>query len=235
MTITTSITESNIFKALGNFITSILPAGTPVVQGQQNRVAEPAGKDFVVMWPLLTERISQNVDSLSDIAFVGSINGNNLTVTQILAGVIGNGNVLSANGILPNTIITGGSGLSFTVNNAQILASTTIQAGSVNYLSPRKVTMQLDIHGPNSADYGQIISTLFNDQFGVDNFAGSGFDLSPLTCTEPRQMPFIAGEQQYEERWTIEVVIQANPIVEVAQQFAGNVTLTIKDANTYPV
>ena len=240
MNISVSITEEQLFKVLGDFLTAILPASCAVVRGQANRVPEPQGTDFAVMWPGLRERLSTNVDDYSDIAFTGSIAGTTLTVTQMLAGTVSVDLFLGANGITANTKITaegtgtGGVG-TYTVNNTQTLASTTIQAGTKDVLAATKVTVQIDVHGPHSADNAQIITTLFRDAYGVALFAVAGFDVQPLYCDDPRQTPFINGEQQQEERWSIQAVMQANPIVEVAQQFAQVVDVNVVDAEqAYP-
>src|ERR1019366_4231120 len=246
MPITVSITQAQIFQILGEFLVSILPATVTVVRGEINLVPEPKGADFVVMWPILNERLSRNVDSYADISFIGFISngsggaGTRLTVTQMLQGSISVGLFLGANGILANTEITaeqsgtGGVG-TYTVNNSQNLASTTFQAGSKNITKSVKVTIQVDVHGPNSADNSQIIASLFQDDFGIQAFAGfnsGAYTIVPLYSDDPRQVPFIDAEQQSEERWIVQLVMQVNPTVEVPEQFAGvvNVIPTSVDA-----
>jgi hypothetical protein len=107
--------------------------------------------------------------------------------------------------------------------------------GSRFDLMPTQVTVQLDIHGPAGAENTQIIATLFRSEYAVDQFAGSGFDVTPLYVSDPHQMPFLNGENQYENRWVIDAVMQANPIVTTAQQFAGTLTTGIIDVDeAYP-
>lgn len=108
--------------------------------------------------------------------------------------------------------------------------------GSVqNDLQPTKVTVQIDVHGPSGADNAQIISTMFRSIYAVDQFATSGFDVTPLYADDPKQLPFINGESQYEDRWSIDAVMQANPITTVAQQFAGTLAVGIISVDaTYP-
>lgn len=246
--ITVSITEEQIFQVLGTFLQFILPATVSVIRGQGNRVPEPQGTDFVVMWPILQERLSYNIDSFEDSSFVGSISGNTLTVTEMLAGVVSVGLSLDANGIATGTQITGAlSGIggvgTYTVNNSQTLNSTTIQAGAQNFLQPIKKTIQIDVHGESSADNAHIISTLFRDGYGVDAFNTIGvgigqfvigenaigsFNIQPLYCDDPKQMPFMNAEQQTEERWIVQCVVQANLVVKVTpQQFADTVKVPI--------
>lgn len=99
------------------------------------------------------------------------------------------------------------------------------QAQERHALQPTQVTVQLDIHGPNSSNTAQIISTLFRDGYGCDRFAETGFDVQPLFCSDPRQVPFLNEAQQIEMRWVIDAVMQANPIVTSAQEFAGDLRL----------
>jgi len=226
-----SITESNIFQALGQFLQSVLPAGFEVMRGQVNRVAEPAVADYAVMWPILRERLATNSDSYDDIAFVGSINLTTLTVRQILESKPAVGQVLTANGIVAGTTITAplivnpdGTG-TYTVSPSQAMPSETIQAGSKNLMQAMKITMQCDVHGPNSADNAQIITTVFRDENAVATFDASGFGVEPLYCDDPHQAPFENGEQQVEERWIITMAMQANPSVSLPQQFAGALKL----------
>lgn len=94
-------------------------------------------------------------------------------------------------------------------------------SGSRSITQETRVTIQLDVHGPKSADNAQVISTMLRDMAACDSFKGSGFDIQPLYTSDPRQLPFITGEDQYEDRWSLDVEIQANPIVTVPQDFAA--------------
>ena len=220
-----SITQSQIFTVLRNFILSVVPSGVEVFRAQINRVPEPSGTDFVEMTPIFQERLATNIDILVEALFVGSITATTLTITSVLAGALSVGSQIYGNGISANTFITalgtgtGGTG-TYTVNNSQTFASGLIQAGTSEVEQYTQVTVQLDVHGPSSADNAQVITTLFRDQYATQMFYQSGFDMAPLYTSDPRQSPFINGEQQYEDRWTIDLVLQANPVLSVPLQFA---------------
>ena len=97
------------------------------------------------------------------------------------------------------------------------------------------MTVQIDVHGPLSGDNTQLISTLFRDPYAFDQFVSSGFDVTPLYMSDPRQLPFLNGEQQVEERWSIDAVIQCNPVITVSQQYFNKATIgTINVQATYP-
>ena len=54
--------QSAVFQALGDFLTGILPDGTEVVQGLDNRVPEPRPQNFVVMTATTRPRLATNID-----------------------------------------------------------------------------------------------------------------------------------------------------------------------------
>jgi hypothetical protein len=240
MSIPLSLSQSQTLTALRSFLLGVLPAGIEVIQGQDNRVAEPAGTDFVEMTPLFRERIETNTDTYSDAAFTGSISGSTLTVSAVSVGTIVVGNYLLGNNIAAGTTITAsGTGIggigTYTVSTPQTVASQIMASGVKNVLSPVKVTVQLDVHGPNSGDNAQIIASLFFDEYASTAFAASGFDVSPLYCSEPHQVPFMNGEQQFEERWVMDTMMQCNPILTVPQQFAGQLIAELVEVDAaYP-
>jgi hypothetical protein len=66
----------------------------------------------------------------SEAVFTGSISGSILTITSVSSGSVTAGLSITGTGILPNTFISAGSGLSWTVNLPQNVTSTTITANS---------------------------------------------------------------------------------------------------------
>ena len=240
---TVSITEADLFTVLGNFLVSILPTGMPVVRGQVNRVAEVEQSDFAVMWPIMLPRLATNIDSYLDCVFTASITGTTLNVTDVnsnFKGIIAVGSTIFGVGITPNTTVTafgtgsGGIG-SYTISQTQTINSEQMAAGTTTLIQKTEAVVQLDIHGPNSQDNTQIITTIFRDDIGVQFFAASGFDMAPLYSDDPRQMPFLNAESQYEDRWIVDLHIQINPAVILPQQFADALSLTLIDVDvTYP-
>ena len=179
-TVTLSITESNLFTTLGNFLVSILPANTPVLKAQTNRVAEPPNTNFVLMTPLMRNKL----------------------------------------------------GLNWTQFNDGYPTGASLQTN----LNPTNAVIQIDVHGPAAADNAQIITTLFWSGYACDIFQASGFDITPLYNSDPRQLPYLNGEQQIETRWSIDLNLQVNAVVSVPQQFASalNVKLISVEATYHP-
>jgi hypothetical protein len=95
--------------------------------------------------------------------------------------------------------------------------------------------VQLDVHGPASADNATVITTVLRDALGVDLFAAQPYGVTPLYCDDPRQLPFFGEQQQAEERWSIDAHLQFDPTMLSPQQFASVLALGLieVDAN-YP-
>lgn len=99
------------------------------------------------------------------------------------------------------------------------------EADTMHVQHATQLTVQLDIHGPRGSDFAQIISTLTRDYYGCANM-DDGI-IQPLYATDGTQSPFINGENQYENRWVMSLVMQASPSVSTPQDFAVIVTTTI--------
>lgn len=214
--------------------------GVPVTQAQVNRVPQPKQGDMVVMTEMFRRRLSTNVDTYNDVVFTGSIAATQMTVTAVTRGPIVPGATLSGTGIADNVRVmaygtgTGGTG-TYTVFPAQTVGSRTIAAGGERFLQATEFTIQLDVHGPNSGDFAQMITTLFRDPWGVQKFKELNLLVSPLHADEPKQIPFSNGEQQFENRWVITARLQVNETVEKPMQFADEAIVAIIDVEgAYP-
>jgi hypothetical protein len=216
----------SIARALGGASdTSIIATGVEVIQAQDNRVPEPVGANFVTMTPLRRPRQGTNLDTASDVTFTASIDGATMTVTEMDKGAIATGSRVFGPNVAPGTLVqalgsgTGGVG-TYTVSPAQQVPSEPMAAGTKSTMESVQMAVQVDVYGPNSGNFSQIISTLFRDEYSVEQFAALLPAISPLYADEPRQLAFSDGEQQYENRWSIDVVMQVDETVTVPQQFA---------------
>lgn len=214
-----------------------------IVRGQDNRVPEPLGGDFVVMTPTLRKRLSFNNTEWADGAFSVTINGNVMTVLgmiksapTLLPGVP----IADISGeLMANTIIgqqlsgvLGGEGTYF-VSPAQFIKTPiTAYAGLRYETTPTQLTIQVDIHGPLSGDNAQIIAGLLRSEYATQIFAETGYEVVPLYTSDPHQAPFLNAEQQIEYRWTIDCELQVNPIVSIPQQFFDNVQVTLIEVDS---
>lgn len=224
--------ESEVMTALGAFLLDILPAGVDVIQAQVNRTPEPAGDDFVIMTPRSRMRLETNTDAWEDSIFTASIAGTLLSVTDVDSGVLAVGAVVSGSGVIDGTKITalgsgvGGTG-TYVVSDSQSVASQLMSAGGIRVLTPTEITVQLDVHGPNGGDNAQVIMALMRDPYAVKFFEDNGDAAVPLYSEDPRQMPFTNEQQQYEDRWVVEVCLQTNERLLVPQQFGATVSVDL--------
>lgn len=241
-------TTDNILAALRAFLLAVLPAigsdGKPVevLASQQNRVAEPIGTDYVVMTPGTYTRNSTNVDSYADCRFTGSIAAGVLTISVVQIGVVQPGATVQGSTIAAGTVIgsqltgtPGGAG-TYGVAPAQTVTSQTLSAGGKQVQQAMIVNIRLDFHSDNDTDSGDMattVSTLLRDEFGVAQFAGQSpqYGVVPLYTSDPRQTPFFNDQQQVENRWVVEAILQANVVVSVPQQFADSVSLGLVEVD----
>jgi hypothetical protein len=129
---------------------------------------------------------------------------------------------------------TGGIG-TYTLDTPQTVSSRAMSSGTQAVTQSTKITVQLDVHGSQSAENAQTISTLFRDDYAVQAFKASGFDVTPLYVSDPKQLPFENENQQTENRWVIDAVMQVKPIIDVTQQFADELEVTtIEIEAAYP-
>lgn len=239
-----SITEPQIFTALRAFLLGVTLPNTDVIKAQVNRVPEPLNADFVLMTPLRQERLETNETSYFDNVFTGSIDGDTLTVTNIsrLESPLGFGLLLIDDGwpttrIIPGTTILsqisgniGGIG-KYAISASQSVASEIMYAGVRADLVGAKMSVQLDIHGPNSGSNVRIIDTLFRSEIGTDSFETSGLAIEPLYCDDAQQMPYVNDQKQYEDRWVMTAYLQFNAVVSTPQQFADELDIVLIEAN----
>lgn len=226
MIIQVSPSQDIVNTALVTFLAGVLSA-TDVIAGQVNRVPEPVNPDFVVFWPIRRPRLSTNLETALDCRFTGSLTATALTVTAVQHGkiIIGNSlfgvNVAAGSSIQSQSSGTPGGIGTYVIAPSQTLASQTLASGAMQLMQATEAVYQIDVHGPHSADNSQIITTIMRSEFGVKEISASG--VTPLFADEPRQVPFLNAEQQYEDRWEVDLHFQINPALLVPQEFADQV------------
>lgn len=233
----------SISQTLSNATT--MATGVTVVAAQQNRVPETNNPYFAVMTPIRFTRLATNVDQSADTKFTGAIDGNTLTVSDVAFGQIILGATIFGTGVAANTMVvafgTGGGGTgTYMVSPSQTVASETLSAGKKTLTEEAESVVQLDFHSPDTlaGDFAQTVSASLRDEYGTTFFASltPPFDgVSPLYADDPRQMPFISDQSQYEWRWVLEARLQVSQTVSVPQEYADAASVTIKDVSAlYP-
>lgn len=103
------------------------------------------------------------------------------------------------------------------------------------YMEPTELSVQIDVHGPISADYAQMITTVWRSEYATEFFDARPEAVQVLTADDPRQLAFETGEKQIEDRWSIAALLQVNPVVTTVQQFADAVEIGLVEIDTvYP-
>jgi hypothetical protein len=93
-----------------------------------------------------------------------------------------------------------------------------VNATTVTNAASTQFQAQVDFHGPGGSDIAQNVATLLRSQWGVEQFDGT--NIVPLWATDGSQAPFVNGEGQYENRWTMTIALGASPSVSTPQDFA---------------
>lgn len=95
-----------------------------------------------------------------------------------------------------------------------------------------ELIVQVDIHGSNSADNAQVVTTLWRDPYACEFMDPVA---APLFAEEPVQLPFWNDQEQTENRWVLKLHLQANVTVSTAQEFADTLTVDLIEVDTtYP-
>ena len=239
-------TETQIFTCivavLNTFgLTSSVPGQTvPIIRGQVNRVPEPGQPDFIVLWPLMRDRLATNIDATTDSQVTGSIVDNVLDLAAVLLGSAIVGQPIYGLGVTSGCQIMrqltgapGGIGTYQTTPTAPVPMQT-LYVGMQQSTQKTEVTIQADVHGPASADNATRISTLWRDEFGVNAFTANSALMAPLYTSDPRQIAFDNAEQQVEERWSIDLCLQANITITTTMQFADHLAVSVRSVQANP-
>lgn len=222
-----------------------MSTGVSVVTGQANRVPEPNNPWFVVMTPLRSRRLSTNLDKSGDVKFTGTIAGTTMTVTAVARGAIAARSQLFGVGVAAGTLIVqqltgaaGGIG-TYQVSPTQTIAvPQTLSAGRKTLQINTEEAIQLDFHAPDftSGDHANTVSTLLRDEYATSIFKALPApqnQITPLFADDPRQMPFINAENQFEQRFSLDCLLQVNETVDVSQEFADAVVIGLIEVDSH--
>lgn len=217
--------------AIRKYLLLIFGTDFVIVQGQANRVPEPKADNYIVLTAMRRPRLSTNVDSDIDCRFSGSISGTVMTVTEIDYGTLSVGSPIFGVGVLDGTKVTAfgnsdGSVGTYTISPSQNVSQRTLAAGVHAAQQNTTLVVQADVHGTSGGDNAQTLTTAVRDPYAVEWFLANHPEVTPLYAEEPRQVPFLNAEQQYEDRWAIEIMLQVKPTIRLPQQFADQVRVT---------
>jgi hypothetical protein len=246
MPVVVSPTESDIQAALRSFCLSVLPAGVDCIEQLDNRVPEPQSSNFVAMTPMRRVRLATNLQVEADCSFTASIAGAVMTVTElgelnqaaiaVGASVVGPGVPLAV--ITKQTSgATGGLG-TYMVSPSYTAGPGTFAAGQLSVVEMVETAIQLGFHSADNtgSDMAQAVRQMLRDPYAVRFIQAINPAIAPLYGSDARLTPFINAEDQFEWRWVVEAVLQANVTLSgLSQDFVTTLALTLIDVDVvYP-
>jgi hypothetical protein len=106
--------------------------------------------------------------------------------------------------------------------------------GNIVITQPTQIDLQLDLHAEDypgqpvsavsrAADMAQTVVTAFNTAYGTDTMS----TVTPLYAGDPKQLGFVNQEEQIENRWTVDIAVQANIAINQPMQFFTSAFVTI--------
>jgi hypothetical protein len=89
--------------------------------------------------------------------------------------------------------------------------------GPVTSEQGQQLDVQIDVYGPSSSSWSDILTTLLRDNIACVALAPT---CQPLYADDPMRAPLTNAEQQYEDRWVITARLQYNPVTTTTQTYA---------------
>ena len=102
-------------------------------------------------------------------------------------------------------------------------------------LTPAQMMVQCDVFGTDAFNLASVIEMTWRSAWGCAVMAELNPLIAPLYADEPRQLAFIDGNQQYEDRWSVDLNLQVNQSISVPQQFADTLEVGLIEVDSsYP-
>ena len=80
-----------------------------------------------------------------------------------------------------------------------------------------EITMQLDFYGEEAGNRAREVSNLWKNHYTTAALT----KCQPLYSKDPQRMPIVNEKSQYEDRWSVDVLLQYNPEFEHNQAYLG--------------
>ena len=92
-------------------------------------------------------------------------------------------------------------------------------------VQPQRRRVQLDVYGPTAADRAQTLATLLRDGVGCRFLRTYG--IAPLYVEDPQDMTQAEGDEQYNPRFMLNVLVQANRVEHVEMDTFTDAELSV--------
>lgn len=90
-----------------------------------------------------------------------------------------------------------------------------------------EATMQIDFYGAEASSRARKISNLWKNHYSTARFTVC----QPLYSKDPRRMVLVNEKSIYEDRWSVDVLLQYNPEFEYDQTYLDLPTITLIKGN----
>jgi hypothetical protein len=116
--------------------------------------------------------------------------------------------------------------------NVDTWDTTSTHPATISAEQGTELRVQLDCYGAASGDWAAMLSTMLRDEVGCLALAPYS---QPLFVEDAKMAPLVDSESQYEQRWTLDAILQYNPVTTVPQQFMGEAAVTLVNVDeAYP-
>lgn len=92
---------------------------------------------------------------------------------------------------------------------------------------------QVDVYGSEAGQIANALAVAFRSEWGCEAFAASGFPVTPAYTDEPRNTAFIDSESQYEDRWTMTMVMVIDNSVTLPRYFFDSANVEAYSVDEY--
>ena len=100
--------------------------------------------------------------------------------------------------------------------------------GEYTISTPKRLDVQLDFYGELADDQCNAVKTAYRTFWSTDQFPSW---IKPMYCSDGVQAPFISGESQYYNRWTLTVSLHFNANLTVPQDSANQISMLVSGGN----
>jgi hypothetical protein len=101
----------------------------------------------------------------------------------------------------------------------------------MSYTEVRRADLQIDIYGDGAGDRANILETVFRSGYAWEAIKALDARLSPLYSSDAIQAPMINAEEQWQERYTLTLSLQADITVTLPQDYFETVEFTTEQAD----
>ncbi|WP_239641926.1 phage neck terminator protein [Edwardsiella tarda] len=90
---------------------------------------------------------------------------------------------------------------------------------AMGWTEVRRADIQVDIYGSGAGDRAVTLETVFASGYAYDQIKAIDARVAPLYSTAAIQAPMIDAEQQWQERWTLDVSLQVHMTASFPQDY----------------